>query len=321
MKAAIVLSGSPAEIKRQSIEISGFLEANPCADASPEAWVLCEEELDSLPVLFGQNLCAKVVHIGSPFVGETALPAIERLYEINQPQLMLFGSDAFSAGTAVRAAHRLQGSSCVGVVRCGEDDGRFIIEKRVYSNNLTGRFALKFAPYCVSVAKGFTGKEGGRCLFPQIEQIAYSPPACDWLIGSQSKEIEKKNTLADAKFVVAVGKGIGGKDGIPMLNELAQLLGAGLGASRPVVLSAWMDMEQLIGASGAILSADVCVAIGVSGAAAFSVGIEKCAMIVAVNHDEHAPLFKIADIGVCADWRQFVPALIEAIKQSDAETL
>jgi electron transfer flavoprotein alpha subunit len=114
--------------------------------------------------------------------------------------------------------------------------------------------------------------------------------------------------LTDADLVLVVGQGAKTKETLDLLQTIAGAIGAALGASRPVVMNAWTDMERLVGASGAVLSPKICIAAGVSGSAVFTAGIKASEFIVAINTDPNAPIFQIAHVGIIGE---LVPTLLE----------
>ena len=101
-----------------------------------------------------------------------------------------------------------------------------------------------------------------------------------------------------------------------ILGSLAEALGGSAGASRPVVMNAWAPMEALLGVSGTLIQPKICIAAGVSGAAAFGAGVEKSGWITAVNKDSAAPIMKMADVAVVEDYEPFVKAL-EALVRAE----
>jgi electron transfer flavoprotein alpha subunit len=114
---------------------------------------------------------------------------------------------------------------------------------------------------------------------------------------------------ADADVILAVGQGVGSGENMAILESVAKTLNAGVGASRPVVMNAWADMNRLIGMSGSRVSPKLCIAVGVSGNAAFSIGIQDSEFVVAINTDRTAPIFRIADVGIVDDLMAVLAAL------------
>lgn len=316
MKTAIILNGSLNSIKKQAEELNSYISRNLPTDDEIEAWILSDQEIDFKIFAFSHHIKRiKSVQVKTKHVAEEYLDAITKMYELNKPQLMIFGSELFVSGLSVRTAFRLKGTSCVGVRNNRYEEGYFVIDKLVYSNNLTARLKMKNIPYCISIAKGFRDEIEILSSLPEVEKIIFpSSIKTDWLHSDKLELVETEDGLKTAKIVVTVGKGIGSKEKIALFEELANLFGGKLGASRPVVMNAWTSMERLVGVSGSIISPDVCIAIGVSGSAAFNIGIEKSKFIVAVNQDEKAPIFKIADVAICSEYQEIVDELIKLLK-------
>ncbi|MDZ7289380.1 MAG: electron transfer flavoprotein subunit alpha/FixB family protein [candidate division KSB1 bacterium] len=127
--------------------------------------------------------------------------------------------------------------------------------------------------------------------------------------------VKGKVDLTKADVIVAVGRGIKEKDKLPVVEELAKALGAELGASRPVCDDGWLPMDRQIGSSGQTVAPKLYIAVGISGAIQHLVGMKGSRVIVAVNKDERAPIFDLADYGVVGDLFEVVPALTAAIKE------
>ena len=122
--------------------------------------------------------------------------------------------------------------------------------------------------------------------------------------------------LSKAEVIVAVGRGIGGEDKMGPVKELAEILGADIGASRPVIDSEWLPRDRQIGSSGQTVAPKLYLALAISGAIQHTVGMKGSQTVVAVNKDKNAPIFGLADYGVVADIHEFLPAFIEAVKEA-----
>ena len=124
--------------------------------------------------------------------------------------------------------------------------------------------------------------------------------------------------LDGAEIVVAGGMGAGGEEGFKLLAELAGLLGGTVGASRAATDEGWISTSQLVGQTGKIIAPKLYIACGISGALQHVCGMSGSDVIVAINKDAGAPIFKVADYGVVGDMHKIIPALIAEIKKARA---
>ena len=130
------------------------------------------------------------------------------------------------------------------------------------------------------------------------------------------RESQRAVDLTAAELIVSVGRGIKEAEQIPLVQKLADALGAELAASRPICDAGWLPMERQVGSSGQTVSPKMYMAVGISGAIQHLVGMKGSRIVVAINKDANAPIFEVADYGIVGDLFQVVPELIDAIQKS-----
>ncbi|MFY9528617.1 MAG: electron transfer flavoprotein subunit alpha/FixB family protein [Candidatus Acidiferrales bacterium] len=130
------------------------------------------------------------------------------------------------------------------------------------------------------------------------------------------REAKQAVDLTQAPILVSIGRGIKAPENIPMAEKLAKALGAELAASRPICDEGWLPMERQIGSSGQTVAPKLYLAVGISGAIQHVVGMKGSRTIVAINKDQNAPIFEIADYGIVGDLFEIIPALTEELEKS-----
>jgi len=134
--------------------------------------------------------------------------------------------------------------------------------------------------------------------------------------GERFRESAQTVELSAASLIVSVGRGIKEEANIPIVEQLAAALGAELAASRPICDNGWLPMERQVGSSGQTVSPKVYIAVGISGAIQHLVGMKGSKAVVAINKDENAPIFEVADYGIVGDLFEVVPALTAAVRKA-----
>ncbi len=125
---------------------------------------------------------------------------------------------------------------------------------------------------------------------------------------------DEQARLQGARLVVSGGRGVGGPEGFELLGRLASMLGGALGGSLPAVDAGWVPVARQVGVSGKFVTPRVYFAVGISGTPQHLWGVSTTSRIIAVNKDPEAPIFKVADVGVVADWRELLPLVAQALE-------
>lgn len=218
-------------------------------------------------------------------------------------------------------AARCGGTAMTLVCGSEETPDGLLVHRKVYGGHIMGEFQLNQPPYFVSLdrsiseAASLPGGLGEQAVHIDVSTVVFDAEAADPLQGSD-RTVEPMQTcggLADAKIVVAVGRGMRSRASVEGVEDFVAKLGAALGGSRPVIMNAWLPKEKLIGVSGEMISPDLCLVLAASGSPAFYAGIEGSKTIIAVNDDPAAPIMKKADACICADWKEITTELMKLI--------
>jgi electron transfer flavoprotein alpha subunit len=321
MKAALVLFADSTSLQQQAGEINAMLNNIAARFSSIELWLFYPgRQPEFFPETAWSLSAIKLIGVEYAHLPESYLQLLVHLMDQYPMDLLVFTSDGLGAELATRIAYRLNGSSSLKVQDCNLTSGKLEVTKPVYGNNLTARFVLESPPYCLSVAKQpCHSVKMIPCERLKVEKFTLNEAQPYWVKDTLTIPDQSETGLADADLVLVVGQGANNKETVDVLQGIANTIGAELGASRPVVMNAWTDMNRLIGASGLIISPKLCIAAGVSGTGVFNVGIKSSEFIVAINIDSKAPIFQIADVGIVGDLQAIIFELGKVITVEKAK--
>jgi electron transfer flavoprotein alpha subunit len=295
--------------------------------ASGAGWSVCA-------VLPGHNVKDKAAGLGAYGAGT--------VYVADQEKLALFSSEGYAAAVAAaveqckpeavflpatvmgkdvsgRLAARL-GSACLAdVTSVSLEGGVFTAVRPVYSSKALATVqAAGPAPVVVTLRPNVfaAGEVGGAATVQDL-------PPLDVKIRAVVKELKAAEggelDVAEADVIVSGGRGLKAPENFSLVRQLAEPLGAAVGASRAVVDAGWIDHAHQVGQTGKVVTPTLYVACGISGAIQHLAGMSSSKVIVAINKDAEAPIFKVADYGVVGDLFQVLPPMIEEVKKLKAE--
>ncbi|HTR03320.1 MAG TPA: electron transfer flavoprotein subunit alpha/FixB family protein [Thermoanaerobaculia bacterium] len=232
------------------------------------------------------------------------------------PDAVLIAATAMGKDVAPRFAARHDVSALADVMELRVDQGRLVAWRPVYSGKARaevdcGSAALQIATTRPNV---FAAEPDQAAAEPAVEALDLGDVAPRARVlkveTSESKELD----VSEADMIVSGGRGIKGPENWPIIRDLQQALGAALGASRAVVDAGWIDHQHQVGQTGKVVSPTLYVACGISGAIQHLAGMGTSKVIVAINKDAEAPIFKVATYGVVGDLFQIVPEFAKAVR-------
>jgi electron transfer flavoprotein alpha subunit len=253
------------------------------------------------------------------YAPETYCEVLSQVSRQESPFLFLMGHTYQTIDFVPRLATRLGRGFIPNCVDYRIDSGRPVFVRQVFNGKISLEVGVKGdRPHFVSLQQGaFNAYEVKSKESPRIVDLAVSLPADvpKRKVLEVIQAAEGKVDLSQAEIIVAGGRGLASKEKFQIILDLAQALGAGVGASRPVTDGGWLPKEHQIGSSGQTVNPKLYIACGISGAIQHLVGMMNSGCIVAINKDPNAPIFGVADYGIVGDVFKVVPALIELAKE------
>lgn len=238
--------------------------------------------------------------------------ALASVIDQEKPKAVILGATMQGKDLASRLAARLEAPLAMDCIGVRSDGDNLIATRPMYGGKIIADVALDGAPQVVAVrpnAMSIVTNEKE----PAVEKLAITPSASQLTIVEKNLETGKVE-LTEADIIVSGGRGMGGPD-YTVVEELAQALGAAVGASRSAVDEGWRPHADQVGQTGKVVSPNLYIACGISGAIQHLAGMSSSKVVVAINKDAEAPIFSKADYGIVGDLFEVVPAVTNEVKQ------
>ncbi|OQY95216.1 MAG: hypothetical protein B6D41_06425 [Chloroflexi bacterium UTCFX4] len=249
------------------------------------------------------------------FAPESYTTALAALIHAAQPAVVLFGATGWGKEVSARVAAQLDWGLATDCTAAQIVNGALVLTRPVYAGKAIAQVQAKSFPIMASIRPNIAPPaETNKTAAPiQAVTITLKEPRAQVVetVAQQKSKVD----LGEANVVVAGGRGVKGPEGFAPLNELADTLNAAIGASRAAVDAGWIDYTHQVGQTGKTVAPKLYIAAGISGAIQHLAGMSSSKVIVAINKDPDAPIFKVADYGIVGDLFDVVPALNAAIKK------
>ena len=249
---------------------------------------------------------------------ESYAGALEAAVKQMQPSVLLFGGTSNGRDLAPRIAARLNVGVASDVDRLEWADGKLKAHRVVYSGKASANVEVTGTPAIATTRlNAFPAQETGGGA-AAVANIDYAPAQTKARVVETKTPEAGELSIAEADIIVSGGRGLKEAGNFSFIRDLAHAIGGAVGASRATVDAGWIDHQHQVGQTGRVVSPNLYIAAGVSGAIQHLAGMSSSKHIVAINKDPEAPIFRVADLGVVGDLFTILPALTEEVKKAKA---
>jgi electron transfer flavoprotein alpha subunit len=275
---------------------------------------LVGSEVGDLPQALAQHGATKVFVADhdslATYTSEGYTNALATIVGKVEPAIILIGATAMGRDLAPRLAARLGVGLASDCIALEVDAGHLVATRPIYAGKALAKVALKGMPQMATVRPNvLPAPEPDTGAVPVVESVEATAgtvrATVTGLVGAGEGEID----VAEADIIVSGGRGVAGPDGFAPIQSLAGTLRAAVGASRAAVDAGWIEHSHQVGQTGKTVTPNLYIACGISGAIQHLAGMKTSKVIVAVNKDPEAPIFKVADYGIVGDLFDVVPEL------------
>ncbi len=319
----ILAEGRPEGLRKVSFELVTVGKKLAGALGGTVEGIVLGSGVDNWANSLAAGGVSKVYEVDDPklaqYSPETYAAALAELIRKADPAIILFGATGWGKEVSARTAAKLDMGLVTDCTDAAVENGKLELTRPIYAGKAVAHVESKSFPIMVSIRPNiFPAAQMNGAAAP-VEKVAVQLPEPKARVVEAAQKEKKEVDLTEANIVVSGGRGVGGPDGFKPVRELADTLGGALGSSRAAVDAGWIDYTHQVGQTGKTVSPKLYIAAGISGAIQHLAGMSSSKVIVAVNKDPDAPIFKVADYGIVGNLFDVLPVMNEEFKKTLAE--
>jgi electron transfer flavoprotein alpha subunit len=313
---AEVREGKLRQVTLEAIRAAGLIKE----DGDQLVVVLMGHGIASLAIELAQYGISQVYamdHVDlEHYNAEHYFTAISQLIDQLQPHALIFGHTAVGRDLAPMVAAHMNAGQISDVIAIEKTAGEVWFTRPLYAGKAFEKKQFSEGPLVVTIRPNNIAAAEITDVHAEVVQTVYIPPSS---LRSVVKDVVRKTSgkvdLTEAKIIISGGRGVKSLEGFKPLEQLAEVLNAAVGASRGACDAGYCDYSMQIGQTGKVVTPEIYIACGISGAIQHLAGMSQSRIIIAINKDPEAPIFKVADYGIVGDLFEVVPLLTEEFKK------
>jgi electron transfer flavoprotein alpha subunit len=323
MSKKVLVLGETREGALRNVSFEAIAAAKQISGGGEVVGVLLGDSVQSVAaemIQYGADRIVTVEHANlKQYTSDGYSQGFMAVYEQESPDVIVFGHTALGKDLSPKIASKLSSGLISDVTAIeGEDDDAVFI-RPIYSGKAFEKVKTKEGLLFVTIRpNNIPTLEKDESRTGDVSSVEVDVKDLRTIIAEVVRKSTEGVDMSEAKVVVAGGRGVRSAEGFEPLQELANLLGGAIGASRGACDADYCDYSLQIGQTGKVITPDLYIGVGISGAIQHMAGMSNSKIIVAINKDPEAEIFKVADYGIVGDLFEVIPLMIEEVKKLKA---
>jgi electron transfer flavoprotein alpha subunit len=320
MARKVLVMGEVRESSLRNVSFEAIAAAKVMAEGGEVVGVLAGKDVASLGaelIQYGADRVVVVEHdLLATYTSDGYSQAVLAVIEEESPEAIVFGHTALGKDLSPRVASKLDAGLISDVTAIEENGGNIVFTRPIYSGKAFEKKIVTDGIMFATVRpNNIPALEKNATRTGDVSSLSVEIKDLRTIVREVLRKATQGVDLSEAKVVIAGGRGVKSEEGFKPLQELADVLGGAVGASRGACDAEYCDYSLQIGQTGKVLTPDLYIACGISGAIQHLAGMSNSKVIVAINKDPEANIFKVADYGIVGDLFEVVPMLTEELKK------